>query len=286
MLAVYAMWKTQDLLARDQFATIFQVTQESVMFWGEIGLGVLLPMVLFAIPRVRRNENGLFFAATLTILGLIVNRLNVAITGMTASSGTTYFPSFLEIVVTASIVAAGFTVFALAVKFFPVFPEAHAPAAAAAPVAPAPVPGLAALGRSRPAFNRPVLAGLWVLLIAGFIAVATSRGEGGLDTKTAEELLDPKLSARVADLRLPTDYTFPQAESSPGPVTFSHETHVDPGEPRCATCHKGTFRLHEAGTPIQGELTEERVHRGDLCASCHNGKDAFGIEDDCSTCHR
>ncbi len=287
VLAVYAMWKAQDLLSRDQFATIFQVTPESVMFWGEIGLGVLLPMVLFATPRVRRNENGLFFAATLTILGLIVNRLNVAITGMSASSGTSYFPSFLEIVVTASIVGAGFTVFALAVKFFPVFPEAHAPAAAALPAAQKPEGAAAALARSRPAFGKAVLAGLWVLLIVGFVVVAATRGEGRIDTTTAEDLLDPKVAARAADLRLPEDYTFPQAESSPGPVTFSHETHVDGSQPRCATCHNGTFRLQEAGTPLRGGLTEERIHRGDLCASCHNGKDAFGIDDDnCSTCHR
>jgi c(7)-type cytochrome triheme protein len=33
-------------------------------------------------------------------------------------------------------------------------------------------------------------------------------------------------------------------------------------------------------------LTYERIHEGDLCASCHDGERAFAVADDCTACHR
>src|SRR6266545_416156 len=76
VLAVYALIKFQDLAGRGSLHLVWTLTPESVLFWGEIGLGVLLPMVLFALPQVRASERGLFFGALLTVMGFIVNRLN------------------------------------------------------------------------------------------------------------------------------------------------------------------------------------------------------------------
>ena len=39
------------------------------------------------------------------------------------ASGHTYFPKWTEISITLSIIAAGFLVFALAVKYLPIFPN-------------------------------------------------------------------------------------------------------------------------------------------------------------------
>ncbi len=296
VLGVYAVWKAQDLFVRGNLGKVFEVTPESVMFWGEVGLGVILPMILFAIPKVRRNENGLFFAAVLTIMGFIVNRLNVAITGMAASSGVNYFPSVLEVFVTLSIVGAGFTLFSLAVKYLPVFPEAKEPWAEDAAVVVHGKDGQALvidraaasriLSRTQPAFGKRVLAGLWVLLLAGFLAVGYSRNASrpAAPPELATAGLPPVV--RTAELTLPEDYAFPKGSESPGGVTFSHRSHVDSKNPKCGACHNGPFRLTEAGKPVVGELSQKRIHEGDLCASCHNGKTAFSVQDDCSACHR
>ncbi len=341
VLAVYAVWKTEDLAARGAIARVFEMSPESVLFWGEAGLGVLLPMVLFAIPRVRRSETGLFLAATLTIMGFIVNRMNVAITGMAASSGVWYFPSLLEIVVTMTLVAAGFTAFGLAVKFLPIFPDA--PRAALVP---------------RPVVGAGTLAGLWGLLLAGAGAVGWSlkdhgvgarqflfalvlmlliflastilfryrfrldatgagtqaRGSLALPAVAASLVVGvfavgfslarnpavpravPRLSAEdirmlparptLHDLRLPADYVFPRGKDSPGTVTFSHQNHVDTREFGCASCHARLFRITEAGKPVSDELTQSRIHEGELCASCHDGKTAFAVQDNCTSCHQ
>ena len=269
ILAVYFILRVNDLLMRGALGLAFEFTREAVLFWGEIGLGVILPMVLFAIPKVRRNETGLFFAALLTIMGFVINRLNVAITGMQRSSGVEYFPHWMEIVVTLTIVAVGFVLFSFAVKFLNVFPpeeKVHAPAR-----------------ETKPVFSGAIVLLFWGLLIvgAGLLAFAGT----GSEATAAEEISAPEADS---DLELPDDYVFPASAESPGGVTFSHESHVFAQEkPDCAGCHRYTFSMQVPGKPISGEITYERVHKGDLCGHCHNGEgDAFAIDDDtCEYCH-
>jgi Ni/Fe-hydrogenase subunit HybB-like protein len=71
---------------------------------------------------VRSSANGLYFAAVLVVLGFITNRMNVSITGFEGSTGVRYFPKWTELAVTGSIIAAGFALFGLAVKYLPIFP--------------------------------------------------------------------------------------------------------------------------------------------------------------------
>ena len=97
---------------------------ESLMFLLEISLAVLLPVGLLCVPRVRASERGLVAAAFLAILGFVMNRLNVAVTGMERAAGVRYLPSWMELTVSVGLVAVGFAVFAVAARVLPIFPEA------------------------------------------------------------------------------------------------------------------------------------------------------------------
>jgi c(7)-type cytochrome triheme protein len=91
----------------------------------------------------------------------------------------------------------------------------------------------------------------------------------------------------AGDLKnLPADYVFTPGEGSPGPVTFSHATHVDADRPSCLTCHPSWFRILVKGETAGGErITHDRMEKQkQACGACHGGK-AFGFED-CSNCHR
>ena len=138
----------------------------------------------------------------------------------------------------------------------------------------------------RPAVSKPVLLGLWGLLFLGIGAVGANLGDepvrASLEASVGSATL--REQARVA-LELPQPYVFPQSESSPGEVTFSHAVHVDPAEPRCAGCHVSLFRLNAPGALWEGQWTRERIHEGELCASCHDGQHAFAIGEDCILCH-
>jgi len=78
---------------------------------------------LLLTPRIRQTAGGLYLCSVLVLLGFVTNRLNVSITGMEAAARVRYIPKWTEFAVTASIIGAGFTIFALAVKYLPIFPE-------------------------------------------------------------------------------------------------------------------------------------------------------------------
>jgi len=121
MLAVYFVMKTMDLSGRSAIPLLFEPRMETYLFWLEILVGVVGPLILFSIARVRENPRGLFTGAVMIIIGFILNRMNISITGMEAWAGVSYFPSWMEISVTIAIVTARFVVFYLAAKYLPLF---------------------------------------------------------------------------------------------------------------------------------------------------------------------
>jgi Ni/Fe-hydrogenase subunit HybB-like protein len=125
ILMIYTVLKIQDLLDRQALGAAFTVSLESGLYWLEIGLGVLLPMILLAFRKVRLHKTGLFISALLVVLGFVLNRMNVSITGMEGWAKAGYFPSWMEISVTVMIVALGFTAFAIAARYLPVFPQTN-----------------------------------------------------------------------------------------------------------------------------------------------------------------
>jgi len=85
--------------------------------------------------------------------------------------------------------------------------------------------------------------------------------------------------------KLPSDYVFARGEGSPGPVMFSHQSHVDAAKPSCTTCHSKMFRILEAGrTTSRDPIRHDRMEKGAACGACH-GKTAFGF-DSCDLCHK
>jgi Ni/Fe-hydrogenase subunit HybB-like protein len=122
VLGVYAILRFEDLLHRGALKLAFQPGYEMYLFWLEISLALILPLILLAQRKVRESAGGLYLSAVLVVLGFITNRMNVSITGMESSAGTHYIPKWTELSVTGAIVAVGFALFGLAVKYLPIFP--------------------------------------------------------------------------------------------------------------------------------------------------------------------
>ena len=127
MLAVYATMKIMDLSDRKMFSLLLVPRFETYMFWLEVTIGIIVPFILLSQKRVRQNPTGLFIGAAFVVAGFVMNRMNIAITGMEGWSGTSYFPSFTEFMITAMIVTIGFIAFYLIAKYFPVFTHEEHP---------------------------------------------------------------------------------------------------------------------------------------------------------------
>jgi c(7)-type cytochrome triheme protein len=271
VLGIYLVVRFQDMASRGALAYIFDGSNESYFFMAEIVIGFIAPMILFIIPKVRTNKGGLFLGAVLVLFGFVMSRLNVAITGMTRSSGVEYLPSWMELAVTLSVVSLGIVLFRYAAKFLPIFGEDEELGVHQPPLIEAGRSGKLAMG---------VLAGLLVLLLAGF-GYFLSVGKPN-QVAFAPEAAQP---IAAAELSYPAPIAFPKSEASPGQVTFNHESHVDLSQPSCKSCHAGIFSIIKAPAVSQAAAVVEPADKHKQCSTCHNGEKAFNYEETCDGCH-
>jgi Ni/Fe-hydrogenase subunit HybB-like protein len=122
VLGVYGILRFEDLANRGVLKLAFHRGYETYLFWLEIMLAIVLPLILLLQRRVRASANGLYISAVLVVLGFITNRMNVSITGLEGSTGVHYFPKWSELAVTGMIIGIGFAAFGLAVRYLPIFP--------------------------------------------------------------------------------------------------------------------------------------------------------------------
>lgn len=121
---------TADALARLQATTPY-----SQSFWIiEIFLGIVVPVVILLYPPLRKQTGLLILALVFVVAGLVVNRWNVTLSGLTAppqwSPGVlgnvvaaTYMPSIVEMMVSLGILAFALLGLTLGVKYLPLYPQ-------------------------------------------------------------------------------------------------------------------------------------------------------------------
>jgi len=127
-LAVYLVLKIEDVIGWNLWNQVFSVSYESMMYWAEILIGVLIPITLLVQPRIRASVKGVFTSSLFVVFGFMLNRLNISMTALERYSNANYFPHWMELSITLMVVAIGFVVFRYAVMYLPIFAsEAHVP---------------------------------------------------------------------------------------------------------------------------------------------------------------
>jgi Ni/Fe-hydrogenase subunit HybB-like protein len=125
LLGVYLGVKIIDLTLRGAWPYAFEGSARSFMWWIEILGGVVTPLIMTSIPKVRQNMNHLFIAALMVVLGVVLNRVNVLLVAYQPLYPTKiYFPSFMEIGVTIGLASALILVYRWVVMNFPVITAA------------------------------------------------------------------------------------------------------------------------------------------------------------------
>jgi Ni/Fe-hydrogenase subunit HybB-like protein len=122
--SVYLVVKLYLLAAGPGIAAAFAGTYESNMYLAEMAVSTLIPIALLSQKSIRENADKLLWTHAVVVTGVLINRLNVSVIGLyrdQSATGLGYFPSWMEIAVTLSIVVAGMIVFRLVVRNMPVF---------------------------------------------------------------------------------------------------------------------------------------------------------------------
>jgi len=92
----------------------------ALLFWGQIAVGIVLPMVIFALKGSGRILT--ISAAILAILGILVAKLNLLVAGQAYpmfEKPIFYSPSWVEISAVIGVVAFAILLFALGRRVFP-----------------------------------------------------------------------------------------------------------------------------------------------------------------------
>jgi Ni/Fe-hydrogenase subunit HybB-like protein len=123
VLGVYGLLRLIVISQNGALAALLHPGYEGWMFLLEMGVGVVAPVGILLFERLRTSPTGLVVAALCAVLGFVVNRLNVSVTGMERAVGVQYVPSWMEVTVSIGLVALGFALFTLAVRYLPIFPK-------------------------------------------------------------------------------------------------------------------------------------------------------------------
>jgi len=123
VLIIEFLLKFSDMVLSNKLYLLGVPSMETSLFYLEIIIGTIIPVIILSSKKNRENKKLLFIASASVISGFILNRMNVCITGMVASSGVKYFPSFDEISITFMLVVLAMLAFRFIVQTFHVFSE-------------------------------------------------------------------------------------------------------------------------------------------------------------------
>ncbi len=123
-LLVYFVVRVGDILLKGNLGLML-VGGAGQLFMLEMAL-VLIPMfILFVNSRSGENAAAFFIPQSLVLVGVILNRMDVLFL-VEFSQGGTYFPSFLEIIVTLGLIAAIILAYRIAAVKLPIASSASA----------------------------------------------------------------------------------------------------------------------------------------------------------------
>jgi len=123
LLAMYGVFRFVDLINRDALPYLWMWREETLSFWLEFTLLVVLPLVLLNQPKVRNTPQFLYWTCALVVMGFMANRLNVSITGLQASAGVYYIPKWTEFAATLAVLTAAVVAFRYAVIYLDILPK-------------------------------------------------------------------------------------------------------------------------------------------------------------------
>ncbi len=123
ILGLYLLLKIVELMAVGDLVMIFTAYPQNLLWWGEIIIGVIIPIILFSFAGVRQNRPAVFWTSVLVIVGLMLNRFNVSMLALGMRPGTIYFPHWMEFAISVGLVADALLVIWLAHRLLPIVPH-------------------------------------------------------------------------------------------------------------------------------------------------------------------
>jgi len=123
VLGFYVIIKLAELAYNKELHYLVDGSWEANLFIFETLISAVVPAVLFSFKRVRESIGGLAVGAIMAVAGFVLNRIDVSGLATVSATGTTYFPSWMEIAISVGVVSGAALVFFFFVENFSVYEE-------------------------------------------------------------------------------------------------------------------------------------------------------------------
>jgi len=291
VLGIYLAVKLGALIAGGRFGLIFSGSWESFVYISELMIGVIVPIIIFAIPRFKNSVGGQWLGAFMVVFGIAFNRINVGGLTMVGTTGDFYVPSWMEISLTLGVISSAILVFLFMIEKFhiwerpPANPEAD----------PLKLPDF---DRSSEAWlGTPEISGRIKYSLAYVICFAL-----GLGLISGDKIYSHGIENVPVRPARGGDSLFIDGNRDGFGVMFAHKNHekVLGGEKSCAECHhlnmpldkqSGCYNCHrlmyESADAFGHDWHASPTGSNLNCFACHTPgleKTASSVKD-CQDCH-
>jgi Ni/Fe-hydrogenase subunit HybB-like protein len=123
VLILYLGLRFGDLALRGQLHYLVGREWQVNLFWIEIALMAIVPLVLLSMAQFRRQSNWQWATAAFAVLGIVLNRIDVGGLADLSRGNRLYIPGWAEIVVSLGIVAAATLVFLFMIERFNIWEQ-------------------------------------------------------------------------------------------------------------------------------------------------------------------
>ncbi len=130
VLFLYVALRLIDLTVRGQIGLLFDPSWQSMLFTFEIMVSALIPAILLSFASLRARSDVLLACSIMVVFGMVLYRFDVGLIAIQKLPGSVYFPTWIEIMISASLVSGAALVYIFCAENFKLFiDEDHAEAA-------------------------------------------------------------------------------------------------------------------------------------------------------------
>ena len=95
MLGLYLIVRFAQLIIAGDAQYFFNSGWMSILFWAEIMIGSIVPLIMFSFKKICQSSSGLLTGAIILLLGMILDRFDVSWLAVKHPDPLTYIPTFM-----------------------------------------------------------------------------------------------------------------------------------------------------------------------------------------------
>ena len=124
-LLLYGAVRLGDWMGAGELPLLLSGDAFSLLAWLEFGLGIIVPLAIL-LSKLVGHSAGPFWAGVFALIGTFINRLMITWIGLAEPNPVSYFPSWIEWMITIGLIAGGFLLYGVIVRQFRLFPDVEA----------------------------------------------------------------------------------------------------------------------------------------------------------------